>query len=126
MVEVISVNISNGKNSQHSRQQNYCSAEPNSQRINNNTYNKFIFEASHALFLLTFVGLQAGLIHMGYESGGRNTWKSISPIWLRMFDLGPPILLHVLFPLYFYVSHRDAITYIRRMIFPEKMISPLN
>ena len=127
LVEDISINISNGENSQqHSRQQNYCSTQPNSQRHNNNTYNKFIFEASHALFALIIVVLAVGFRHLGYNSGDRSAWKTISPTWIRMMDLGPPILSHVLFPIYFYISHRDAITYIRRMVFPERMISPLN
>ena len=114
--DVISIYIlSNGReiSDAHYNRQNHDQRSNQSFRLNNTIHNKILPEIKHITWV--FVYIIVVLVALRFRSDMiQSDIKSISlqsKIWLYVLDFGPVSLLMLLYPLMFYLSHKELRTY---------------
>ena len=97
----------------HNNRQNQGQSSNKNFLLNNTIHNKILPEIKHIIWV--FVYIIVVLIALRFRSDMiQSDIKSISlqsKIWLYVLDFGPVSLLMLLYPLMFYLSHKELRTY---------------
>ena len=84
------------------------------QQINNTSHNTILAEVKHIVCLLLFwsISIVSKATIVSLDTADLTPLLESSPIWLRIYDLGPPFLIRFIFPVLFYLSHPELRKYL--------------